>query len=231
VLNNPIRYNDPTGHVCSDPDDPTPSCESGNPYPNNTNPLPSGPVNIPGGPLDPGLPQGGGSDDECNEGHCYETDNIVCPAEFNCTAEEMQEYATMFQYPGQLPWNPVQNNASSIVAPFNMYYLVVSIPSLGPLLSALNPVVRPLGAIHTTISEDGLTLTNVSEPTHIFHVGDVERSYYQDGDGAWHVRSVGTGTNDTPFFGALIDNFNDAVGPSAFNFTDNLMAAYISLDQ
>jgi RHS repeat-associated protein len=28
VLNNPIRFNDPTGHVCSDPEDPTPSCES-----------------------------------------------------------------------------------------------------------------------------------------------------------------------------------------------------------
>jgi hypothetical protein len=26
VLNNPIRFNDPTGHVCSDPEDPTPTC-------------------------------------------------------------------------------------------------------------------------------------------------------------------------------------------------------------
>jgi RHS repeat-associated protein len=31
VLGNPLRYNDPTGHVCSDPEDPTPTCEtSGN---------------------------------------------------------------------------------------------------------------------------------------------------------------------------------------------------------
>jgi len=57
VLNNPIRYNDPTGHVCSDPDDPTPSCDgSGGPPPNQT-PLPDGPVDIPGGPLDPGQEQ------------------------------------------------------------------------------------------------------------------------------------------------------------------------------
>ena len=28
VLNNPIRYNDPTGHMCSDPEDPSPSCDS-----------------------------------------------------------------------------------------------------------------------------------------------------------------------------------------------------------
>ena len=27
VNNNPMRYTDPSGHICSDPDDPTPSCE------------------------------------------------------------------------------------------------------------------------------------------------------------------------------------------------------------
>jgi hypothetical protein len=27
VRNNPVRYNDPTGHVCSDPEDPNPTCE------------------------------------------------------------------------------------------------------------------------------------------------------------------------------------------------------------
>ena len=31
VNGNPVRYNDPTGHVCSDPEDPTQDCEpSGN---------------------------------------------------------------------------------------------------------------------------------------------------------------------------------------------------------
>jgi hypothetical protein len=30
VSNNPVRYNDPTGHMCSDPEDPTPTCDSGN---------------------------------------------------------------------------------------------------------------------------------------------------------------------------------------------------------
>jgi RHS repeat-associated protein len=29
VLNNPLRWVDPTGHVCSDPEDPTPTCENG----------------------------------------------------------------------------------------------------------------------------------------------------------------------------------------------------------
>jgi murein DD-endopeptidase MepM/ murein hydrolase activator NlpD len=46
VRNNPTRYIDPTGHVCTDPDDLwSPSCESGRSYPNNawsaerTNPI------------------------------------------------------------------------------------------------------------------------------------------------------------------------------------------------
>ena len=56
MLNNPIRYNDPTGHMCSDPDDPTPSCDgSGTPPP--TTPLPN-----PGGGGNGG--EGGGDDDD-----------------------------------------------------------------------------------------------------------------------------------------------------------------------
>jgi len=58
VLNNPIRYIDPTGHVCSDPDDPDQWCSSGNPYPNNTQPLPEGPIVINNpDPLDDGQEQ------------------------------------------------------------------------------------------------------------------------------------------------------------------------------
>jgi len=35
VRNNPVRYIDPSGHVCSDPDAPNRTCESGRSYPNN----------------------------------------------------------------------------------------------------------------------------------------------------------------------------------------------------
>ena len=38
VNNNPLRYVDPTGHMCSDPEDPSPSCENGSSYPTNSTP-------------------------------------------------------------------------------------------------------------------------------------------------------------------------------------------------
>jgi hypothetical protein len=78
VLNDPIRFNDPSGHVCSDPDDLwSPSCDGGGgPPPNSPAPLPSAPVVINNpDPLDDGLvpdeprrnrggARGGGEEDE-----------------------------------------------------------------------------------------------------------------------------------------------------------------------
>jgi RHS repeat-associated protein len=67
VLNNPIRFNDPSGHVCSDPDDLwSPGCDGdGGPPTNIPAPLPSGPVVITNpDPLDDGL----NMDDDCNCG-------------------------------------------------------------------------------------------------------------------------------------------------------------------
>ncbi|MBI3164358.1 MAG: RHS repeat-associated core domain-containing protein [Chloroflexi bacterium] len=66
VNNNPIRYNDPTGHMCSDPEDPTPSCENGRtPPPNNGGG---------GGGNGGGGGGGGGDDDEGKD----ETDPDLC---------------------------------------------------------------------------------------------------------------------------------------------------------
>ncbi len=66
VNNNPIRYTDPTGHMCSDPEDPTPSCENGRtPPPNNGGG---------GGGNGGGGGGGGGDDDEGKD----ETDPDLC---------------------------------------------------------------------------------------------------------------------------------------------------------
>jgi len=60
VRNNPIRYNDPTGHFCSDPEDLwSPGCDGSGGRPNNRPaPLPDVPVVINNpGPLDDGQEQ------------------------------------------------------------------------------------------------------------------------------------------------------------------------------
>jgi RHS repeat-associated protein len=66
VQQNPLRYNDPSGHVCSDPEDPSPSCESGQPYPVPQGPPPDPPF-PPSDPDDGGGGSGGGGQDPEDE--------------------------------------------------------------------------------------------------------------------------------------------------------------------
>lgn len=54
-MNSPVNFNDPTGHMCSDPEDPTPSCDGSGGYPPNI-PHPKPPL--------PGNSGGNGSEDE-----------------------------------------------------------------------------------------------------------------------------------------------------------------------
>ncbi|NOT05220.1 MAG: DUF11 domain-containing protein [Anaerolineales bacterium] len=70
VRNNPIRYNDPTGHMCSDPDDIwSPGCDgSGTPPPTTPLPNPGGGGNGGGG--------GGDDDDDGEEDNGNNNDNV-----------------------------------------------------------------------------------------------------------------------------------------------------------
>ena len=66
VRNNPVRYIDPSGHVCSDPDAPNRTCENGAKYPVNAKPLGASVVVIkPASPAGQDLqqkkPKGGGA--------------------------------------------------------------------------------------------------------------------------------------------------------------------------
>jgi RHS repeat-associated protein len=241
--NNPLRYIDPTGHIIDDGC--RIGCGGGNPVP-----LPSpnngggggggggngGGSGGGGGGSDycstlpwlcggSGGPSGGGdstglNNDEQDDGHYYQTENVVCPAVFNCVEEEIQEYITMFQYPGQLPWNPVGDLETNFVFP-------------APLLAWYfgNPLLLLTGAIYTDISDDGLSATNYTYFTHIFHEGLVDREYSQNADGSWTVTTTGTGTNVWPVVGPYIDQANETVGVYAFNAVDTTMLIYITADQ
>ena len=113
VINNPVRYTDPTGHVCTDPDDPTPSCEGGGPPPPNTPaPLGDAPVVYPPDPLDPGqeeddptpapnipLPAG----DSCSGSSCPIVSNF--PDGPSCSL--VNPYCSYYsELPEPYPWLP-----------------------------------------------------------------------------------------------------------------------------
>jgi RHS repeat-associated protein len=104
VLNNPIRFNDPTGHVCSDPDDPSPSCESGT-YPSNARGLGTGQLMISGDPLDEGLkpnkPKNKQKEDEVLWSTSYYANEDLGDL-LSWLSTQLQHGATFFSYLGGL---------------------------------------------------------------------------------------------------------------------------------
>jgi hypothetical protein len=168
----------------------------------------------------------GGSGGNPEPGHDYENDSLVCPAWVGCKEEEAKEYLTRFQYPGQWPWSPVSAGSDYIVAPARIWNIPV------PIFYILG--IEGLGAITVDSKNNGLTRINLSQPTHIFHNGDVERSLYQDENGAWRVATHGTGTNirtPIPLVNALIDIGNDVVGAPVFELIDLQMNVWVATDQ
>lgn len=122
---------------------------------------------------------------------------MVCPAD--CTPEEMVDQLSRFAVPGQNPAIPVLNNS-------------------------INPVYDPIlgeymGRVVTTISEDGLTVTNTTLPGHIFYDGKIVRSVTWNDDGSWSVTTHGYGNNEIP--GA--NHMNQTFGPDVFGIMDERM--------
>ena len=238
VRNNPLRYTDPTGHLL-DPGE-SGGGSSCNIFNSNCTPTGSGGGGGGGGcntlaSCGGGDSGGGGLSDTDSDpcaatqwgewgcvysslleesSHYYEVSNVVCPASWHCTQKEMIYYLSLFAYPGQDPLDgpAVPGVNYSVSPPFGWF------PDAWPLSN-----IRNMGSIQVVPSNGGLTSTNVTQPSHIFCCGKVERSLRQDASGAWTVTSVGTGSNSNAFTGAL----NNTVGPGLFEEMDTLMLIYI----
>ena len=95
---------------------------------------------------------------------------------------------SQFQYPGQWHWSPVVVNGENYnVAPAEFWHILTPLCYIGMCDS---------GAILVDITNNGLTLTNITQTSHIFYVGDVERTASQDASGNWSVATHGQGTDD-----------------------------------
>ena len=206
VNNNPVRYNDPTGHMQSDPEDETPTEDkAGSGDDNNSDCNTETNTNSAG--------------QSC---HDYWTTANVCLAIFQCTPEEISRYMAMFQYPGQWPGSPVVVGEGYTVFPEQIWGVRIPFVPSG------------LGAI-TVGSPGSGTLVNNAEPSHIFYQGSVTRTATQLDNGSWSIVTHGTGANiRTPFAGVnhLIDIANQRIGAPAFNrLVDRPMVLYITIDQ
>jgi hypothetical protein len=144
---------------------------------------------------------------------------MVCPAELQCTEEEMMDYLLRFAYPGQNPAYPVTDDGAYMVGyPFTNL-----------------PMQFGWGSIVVDVSQNGLTSTNTTKPSHILYDGKATRHAYQAENGAWYVTTYGYGNNVVhTTYGAHGQNIqwsmawaNDTLGEDIFNDVDKNMLAYI----
>jgi RHS repeat-associated protein len=230
VLNNPIRYNDPTGHIpadCYDSD----YCGS-----QKSTLLPDFKKNSKVGEIlgDIGEhifgddfysnPAYGGSSSGCNtyilwNGNNWCHHNIyvspVCLPGVDCLPADEQNYSRRFQYPLQRPWLPIDPKED------RTYGFVMGGDFLANYDYDWARTIRARGSVYVTT--DGSTMINSTLETHIFHQGDIRRTHI---DG--YIVTEGRGTNST----WVVAFTNQHLGPAAFKvFVDAPMLLYSTADQ
>lgn len=148
------------------------------------------------GPLAPNL------NDIAANGHDYWVVTEICPAFWQCTAEEIADYLARYSVPGSDPSVPVENRE---------FYPVYE-PR--PWLPRFNP-----GDVQVFISADGLTVVNRAAKGHWFEGGQVVRTAVRSEDGSWYIITHGFGNN------AEYDNVNEWQGPQTFKYMDRQIIA------
>lgn len=121
---------------------------------------------------------------------------LICPSALGCTAPEIADQLARFGVPGRDPARPVADGERSFVWH----------PDL--------PI--PAGHVTSRITDDGLTITNTTEPGHVFHDGHIMRWATQTPEGDWYVTTRGTGNNRYP----LMQPLNTWQGPPIFRSLD-----------
>ena len=129
--------------------------------------------------------------------------NLICTAAENCSKAHVVDYLSRFSVPGRDPSKPVVHEEISV---------------------AIDPRFGiPGGYIKSYVSNDGLTVTNVTRPMHLLHDGAIERSAIRNGDGSWSVVTRGLGNNVVPGMGII----NQWQGPEVFGTIDRRLREHI----
>ncbi len=206
VTNSPINFNDPTGHMLSN-DDQNEGGKCDLRCLNNLHKKEKG-------------GKGSGCNTEtlknANGDYCHHTTYTpkqICFDVFECDPREHADYASRFQYPGQMPWNPIDPLAERT----DGYVMGGDFMSDNYLAQRF---WREKGAVY--VETDGSTMTNYTKITHIFYQGQINRTVSGN-----HVTTEGYGTNTT----WLVAAANQYGGPIAFEANDLVMLAFSTADQ
>lgn len=78
------------------------------------------------------------------------------------------------------------------------------------------------GRVLTLVSDDGMSITNITMRLHVLHDGQITRTLSTE-DGAWYVTTRGIGNNVVPGGASM----NQWQGSKIFNYVDSQMRANI----
>jgi hypothetical protein len=130
--------------------------------------------------------------------------DLVCPAIYHCTEDEMIYYLSRYAYPGQNPFKPVSSGDINIVWDYK--------------------TGLPGGQVVTYV--DGLAAVNKTLRDHVFYDGVAVRTVFQGAHGGWYISTHSYGNN----WSNLSAQINTAEGPGVFTHADVLMLSEVIRD-
>jgi hypothetical protein len=163
--------------------------------------------------------------------HQYEVTNTIATADQQVSPEQMRDYMTRHAFPGQDPSKPIsqQGEENTVRDP----------RGLGrDLQNGRWLTTGESDKIKTYTSNDGLSISNFTQPGHALHDGRITRTATQQPDGSWTMTTRGYGNNDGKFLGNnwlggatanpyMAARLNEWQGQRIFNDVDRAMTANI----
>jgi len=247
VYNSPINYADPTGHLPCQSIYCSPIWQSGTSSSSSSSSGSSG--NGGGGSngdcdleceFDNGLAElnneladvadylyniyGSNSDTGCNYWLLWNGDNWCHDNEFTqvacyfCSVDQALAYNLQFAYPLQYN-NPIPQGTGQTDG------WVVGGDFFPEGFSGPTDWLRAQGAVW--VKNEGLTTTNSTYSSHIFHQGTIVQTISEGPYGSSLITVNGQGVNSSPWVAAA----NQWLGPVAFRITDTAMFLYATTDQ
>lgn len=156
--------------------------------------------------------------DTPSDTHHYEVDSRICTlGTTGCTLSNVYYRMRQFPAPGHSP------DTCGTAKPISLCDVPISEQDLIHVQALDIASVGAGGDVRVTLDAANYSLTNVTQPGHVFYPGTVTRQAYEK-DGAIWIHTVGDGSGEYA-------KMNEAMGPAIFKAVDEAIVARIYLER